>query len=279
MNYFPDKFFNALFAAFPEHTQKIIKQRLEQRPMTKTTEELKHDMYLKFKELDSHALINEKSWRLCKDFESLMEAYLESLRQEHERLVHVNAATQHHSEILSDAYTHQQGLTHAACTEARETYDQLLESKEIIQRLHDQNEEGYSALTKLRAEHDELRNKLQAFEFANKSAGEFLIAAREKIQRQRQSIGQLKNEKHNIQAAANSYQEKYQKARKELSELRKMVGSTIAQNRKENATGDELKRFEAGVSCSHEFKGLGRFLRCIHCGSTIENFPLGVIKQ
>lgn len=218
--------------------------------MTKTTEELKREMYDQAREMRNdpyHDGLNNLCYRLQASkyakFESALEAYLEALRQEHERLVHINAATQHHSEILSDAYSQQKGLTHAACAEARETYDKLLEAKEIIQRLHVQNEDGYTALKKLIAEHDDLRNKLQAFEFANKSAGEFLIEAREKIKRQHQSIVQLKNEKHNIQAAANSYQEKYQKARKELSDLRKELPATLAQSSSENVAGEELKRY------------------------------------
>lgn len=43
----------------------------------------------------------------------------------------------------------------------------------------------------LRQERDELRNKLQAFEFANKSAGELLRDALATVKRQRQFIRTL----------------------------------------------------------------------------------------
>lgn len=52
--------------------------------------------------------------------------------------------------------------------------------------LHDQ-----VLLQNLREERDDLRNRLQAFVFANRAAGEQLRAANELIQRQRESIKEL----------------------------------------------------------------------------------------
>lgn len=75
-------------------------------------------------------------------------------------------------------------------------------------------------------ERDQLRNRLQAFEFANKSAGQFLQAAQAKVKAQRQSIGQLKNERNNARSLAAVNYDKYQNARRELSELRKLTSST-----------------------------------------------------
>jgi len=117
----------------------------------------------------------------------------------------------------------------------------------------------------LTEEHDELRNKLQAFEFANKSSGEFLIEAQEllrserevmahlqaKVKSQRQSIGQLKNDRNNAQALAAVNYQKYQKARQELSELRKSLSGTSAQEAKENAKKEAAEAYQAG------FNGVG----------------------
>lgn len=127
--------------------------------------------------------------------------------------------------------------------------------------LRSANEQGFAALMSLKGERDDLRNKLQAFEFANKSASEFLIEAQAKVRRQRQSIGQLKNDRDNARNLAGANYTKYQKARQELSELRKLVGSTIAQNRKENAA----------YTCpsspyGHEMNADGM---CRHCNETI----------
>lgn len=102
----------------------------------------------------------------------------------------------------------------------------------------------------LREERDQLRNKLQAFEFANKSAGDLLREAmtlnkqqREAIKRQRQSIGQIKQDRNAAQRLAVTRTQQRDEARKELQEARQIIGSTIAQNRRESASGEELKRF------------------------------------
>lgn len=94
-------------------------------------------------------------------------------------------------------------------------------------------------------ERDNLRNRLQAFEFANKSAGEFLQAAQAKVKSQRQSIGQLKNDRNNAQALAAVNYQKYQKARQELSELRKSLMAIPAQDSKENAVCAKCHGFGA----------------------------------
>jgi len=100
-------------------------------------------------------------------------------------------------------------------------------------------------------ERDNLRNRLQAFEFANKSAGEFLQAAQAKVKSQRQSIGQLKNDRNNAQALAAVNYQKYQNARQELSELRKSLMATPTQDSKENAKKEASEAYQAG------FNGVG----------------------
>lgn len=152
--------------------------------MTKTTEELKREMYGLLAELKGRVTINysiKDMMRGIDEFGHGLEDYLESL-------IHLRNCY----ERLACDYT----------------------TKSV----------------KLAEERDELRNKLQAFEFANKSAGEMLQAANEKIKRQRQSIGQLKNDRNNAQSLAAVNYEKYQKARIELSELRKAQCSTSGQS-------------------------------------------------
>jgi len=82
----------------------------------------------------------------------------------------------------------------------------------------------------------EFQNRLQAFQFANQSAGEFLQQARAKIKAQRQSIGQLKNERDNARFTEKVRNTQLQKARQELSELRKLAGSTSGQSSGESAS-------------------------------------------
>lgn len=120
-------------------------------------------------------------------------------------------------------------------------------------------------LEALRQERDDLRNRLQAFEFANKSSDEFLIEAQEllrserkvmahlqaKVKSQRQSIGQLKNDRNNAQALAAVNYQKYQKARQELSDLRKSLMATPAQDSKENDKKEAYEAYQAG------FNGVG----------------------
>ena len=152
--------------------------------MTKTTEELKRAMYQSLKIIRGYTHCAP----VLNDFEASMESYLERLRQE---AIDVDSRLNHASKMFSivqDAYSRQQDLTSQARTEA-----------------------------------DQLRNKLQAFEFANKSAGEMLQAANEKIKRQRQSIGQLKNERDNAIHLAKVRTTQRDKLAQQLQEMRKIA--------------------------------------------------------
>ena len=80
-------------------------------------------------------------------------------------------------------------------------------------------------------ERDELRNRLQAFEFANKSAGEFLQESRAKCKR---------------------LKEKLHEARKELSELRESAGSTSGQDSEEVVSEAILGPIQR--ICQHSFR-------------------------
>jgi hypothetical protein len=77
-------------------------------------------------------------------------------------------------------------------------------------------------LEALHQERTDLRNKLQAFEFANKSAGELLRDAMATVKRQRQFIKTLYTSR----------------------KARKSKAATRTQSSKENGVGDELKRFD-----------------------------------
>lgn len=162
--------------------------------MTKTTEELRREMYGfigEVKKVVDGQGVPRISMPLL---ESALEEYLERLRLE---ALALQMRNDQQRKIIEEA-----GGTNDLC----------------------------HRLIKMTDERDQLRNKLQAFEFANKSAGEMLQAANEKVKRQRQSIGQLKNERNNAQSLAAVNYEKYQKARRALSELRKAICSTSAQS-------------------------------------------------
>lgn len=289
--------------------------------MTKTTEELKREMYKSLANLKGRIEINysvKDVQRGADEFDNELEDYLEALRQEAESASARLGYLLKDQEIMRDAYAHQQGLTHAACADARDTWDQLTKAKVEIANLRSANDNGCRVLVTLQGElkemtrlrgcfetlavdytkksvdlekrlidmtanrdelarsnlastevRDQLRNKLQAFEFANKSAGEFLQEAQAKVKRQRQSIGQLKNDRNNAQSLAAVNYDKYQKARREASELRKQLGATRIQNETENVAGDELKRFEETSKhvCHHRWHQCmkGAPLVCVKC--------------
>lgn len=142
-------------------------------------------------------------------------------------------------------------------------------------------------LRKTSEERDDLRNRLQAFEFANKSAGEFLREARLKILTQRQSIGQLKNERDNATYALKVKDSKLEKALHELSELRKVVGSTSAQSYTETVS-IAATRSTIDIDCRHEpdrcdHQLIGRMIfnnhtqrACLACGE--EMHRIGEVK-
>lgn len=182
--------------------------------MTKTTEELKREMYKSLANLKGRIEINysvKDVQRGADEFENELEDYLEALKKDRELISLTLAGSSLQGKLLLDAYSRQIDLTSQARTEA-----------------------------------DRERNRAQAFEFANKSAGEFLISSQDQlaaanslIKRQRQSIDQLKRDRNNAQALAAVNYEKYQKARKEASELRKAARAMPVQDSTENASCDK----------------------------------------
>lgn len=210
-----------------------------------TTEELKREMYKAIQYMNLHRLIDSP---LLASFEDSLEAYLEALRKDATSEGQRLTETIRYNAVLCDAYAHQQGLTRAACVEARQAWDETYELKGKVQSLSDANNRGCNALLKLQEESIELRNKLQAFQFANKSAGEFLqesnrllAEARGDKKRMRQSIGQLKSDRNNAQANEARLRVDNARLRKELSEARKTIVGTSAQNASQNVAGVELR--------------------------------------
>lgn len=121
--------------------------------MTMTTEELKREMYNRLANLKACLSPSHLAGNL---FELSLEAYLEELRKETAGLSSDIRSAITNGNAMRDAYLHQVSLTMEAREEAcRE------------------------------------RNRVQTFEFANKSAGELLIQAQEKISRQRKIIKAL----------------------------------------------------------------------------------------
>lgn len=204
--------------------------------MTKTTEELKREMYQDLARVGSMV----STTHLYKIFEESLEAYLEAMRQEavakDVRIDHLERM----GDVMRDGYMYQQQLTAQARTEA-----------------------------------DRERNRCQAFEFANKSAGEFLKEsqrllkeARESVKRQRQSIGQLKRDRNDAQHTLKVRDRQLLEARRELSELRNSQPGTSAQSSQENiacakpgALLPHERRLDAD-ECAHKF-GIGQF--CMYC--------------
>jgi hypothetical protein len=185
--------------------------------MTKTTEELKRKMYISLSDAKLWSGTIQSAETTLDVFEMRLEAYLEALRQESiakdVRIDHLERM----GDVMRDGYMYQQSLTVQARSEA-----------------------------------DRERNRRQAFEFANQSAGEFLQQARAKIKAQRQSIGQLKNERDNARFTEKVRNTQLQKARQELSEMRKSVGSTSGQSSTENSSESILGGLQR--ICQHSFR-------------------------
>lgn len=100
-------------------------------------------------------------------------------------------------------------------------------------------------LSEMKTERDELRNKLQAFEFANKNAGELLRDALATVKRQRQYIRTLYTSR----------------------KARKVAGSTSGQKKAESSL--ETKCRASGVIPACSFEGMHKHYTgtCPHCGS------------
>lgn len=167
-------------------------------------------------------------------FENALEAYLEALRQETTAKDVLIDHLERMGDVMRDGYMYQQQLTMQA-----------------------------------RAEADQYRNKLQAFEFANKSAGEFLVEARNKVRAQRQSIGQLKNERDNATYALKVKDSKFNKALQELSELRKVLGSASAQSSAANVSELKLDAKSTHSECRHLFASPDFCSSCSACGESL----------
>lgn len=198
--------------------------------MTKTTEDLKRALYEYFEVARS----NSARPNLFSLFEKSFEEYLEALRSEKEILTARLQGENERANILLDAYRNQQRQTIEARTEA-----------------------------------DGERNRRQAFEFANKSAGELLIDSRAKVKAQRQSIGKLKNERDNAlhtlkvrTMQRDVFESQLAGVRTELMEARKLVGATSVQSVAENVAGDECR----GVTAINELDSIEAFVKASIAG-------------
>lgn len=168
--------------------------------MTKTTEELKREMYEALDVL-KYAIRNTPKPMLVGLLESATEKYLEALRQD-------------------------------------------------LKTSHEATGELAIQLSEMTTQRDELRNKLQAFEFANKSAGELLRDALATVKRQRQFIRTLYTSR----------------------KARKIVGSTSGQKKSQNVPRMKCAAFLA--LNPRNFAGLiehemGKDQKCIHCGDFV----------
>lgn len=134
-----------------------------------------------------------------------------------------------------------------------ETLEQYLEAlRKELRSSHEATGTVALLLHEAKTERDELRNRLQAFEFANKACGEELRAASELIQRQRKFIRTLYTSR----------------------KARKTKGSTSAQSSKEVFPVEVLEALP--MLCQHswrtQFADLGGKIQkqCIFC-LTIED--------
>lgn len=139
--------------------------------MTNAIETTKREMYESLtltKETASIGLVPNGSLR---EFESKLEDHLKQLRQQYEQM----------ADTARDRF---------------ETIQSLEQENQELQRRNDNQCESIrvyrSRIEEMTEERDAIRNKLQAFEFANKSAGEFLIDALRKVKSQRKTIKALR---------------------------------------------------------------------------------------
>lgn len=113
------------------------------------TEELKREMYRQLETLK-----RQKKLTGCLGvFEDRLEAYLEALRQEHERAVMFEDAAIEQQEIYVDAYERQKTLTHQACASERESWQTIygLESdnKKLNEEVEQLSQDHHQASQKL----------------------------------------------------------------------------------------------------------------------------------
>lgn len=101
-------------------------------------------------------------------------------------------------------------------------------------------------LEALRQDQDDLRNRLQAFEFANKACGEELRAASELIQRQRKFIRTLYTSR---------------KARKPR---------TLAQIKADKENASQSICGALPKACQHAYRTICGSSRCVFCMKTVD---------
>lgn len=149
--------------------------------MTNAIETTKREMWKAIANVKGRIEINysvKDVMRGVEEFEGLLEDHLEQLRQQYEQM----AATAH------DRFETVQSLEQANQELQRRNDNQY----EAIRSSDNTAEEMTSRLERMTEERDAIRNKLQAFEFANKSSGEFLIDALRKVKSQRKTIKALR---------------------------------------------------------------------------------------
>lgn len=175
--------------------------------MTNAIETTKREMWKGIANVKCRIVINysvKDVMRGVEEFEGLLEDHLEQLRQQYEQM----AAT------ARDRFESIQSLEQAN-QELKRRNDNQCESIRV----------GQSRLEAMTEERDAIRNKLQAFEFANKSSGEFLIDALRKVKSQRKTI----------------------KALRKAQEARESVGATSVSD-----SSDSIRSAAGGLLLPHE---------------------------
>lgn len=226
--------------------------------MIKTTEDLKREFYDLLGMVRSHTA-HTVTMRI---FEESLEAYLARLGNDAECSAARLSEALKYSGILSDAYTHQQGLTHAACVAERESWSQIYDLKGQVRELLAANDNGCRALI-------ELQNTSRIAGDQIRESNRLLAEARDTVKRQRQSIGQLKNDRNNAQANERRLKAELQKARKDLSELRKEIPGTSAQISKENAAESKSAALPVPFKCGHHAYNELHNQFCPSCGDFV----------
>ncbi len=148
----------AKFLAGWAHRRAVAAYReIQEKKTMQTTEELKREMYGYLSLAKSAIEKRFSKFPDFYDFESAMEAYLEELARKIEYWRYLNS--NQCATIIKDG----------------ETIDDL-----------------NVRLARMTEDRDDLRNRLQAFEFANKAAGEELRKAQETVKRQREYISEMR---------------------------------------------------------------------------------------
>ncbi len=183
--------------------------------MIKTTEELKRDMYNRWKQLNAATSAGHVPYASLAAFEEAMEAYLERLRVEAELSARLHAEIHERVALLEDGYSAQYQRTKDALADNRDCWNEIYrltkektelrgeceETARLRSDLREMTEARESlkfTLDLVRIERDEIQDRLLVIDHAyhivqtvNDVAGQELRLSRETIKSYRKCVKRL----------------------------------------------------------------------------------------